>query len=62
MFEIDDAAGGGYYWHLKNAHNGQIIFHSEVYATKHNAQRGIAAMKKYVADAPVLDRSRSRPR
>lgn len=58
MFEIHDANGGGFYWRLKNAHNGQIIFHSEVYVTKYNAHRGIAAMKKYVADAPVYDRTK----
>lgn len=57
MFEINPANGGGYYWHLKNAQNGQIIFHSEVYATKYNAERGIKAMKMYVADAPVYDRT-----
>lgn len=57
MFEILPANGGGYYWHLKNAQNGQIIFHSEVYASKYNAERGITAMRRYVADAPVYDRS-----
>lgn len=57
MFEILPANGGGYFWHLKNAQNGQTICHSEVYATKYNAERGVAAMKQYVADAPVYDRT-----
>lgn len=55
MFEILVANSGGFYWHLKNAQNGQTICHSEVYATKYNAERGVVAMKKYVAGAPVLD-------
>lgn len=58
MFEILPANGGGFFWHLKNAQNGQTICHSEVYVTKYNAERGVVAMKQYVADAPVYDRTK----
>jgi uncharacterized protein YegP (UPF0339 family) len=57
MFEICDAHGGGYFWHLKGA-NGERICHSEVYTTKPNAARGVAAMKRYVAAAPTYDRTK----
>lgn len=53
MFEIFPANGGGFFWHLKSAQNGQIICVSEVYASNFNAHRGVEA----IADAPVYDRT-----
>ncbi len=56
MFEIFQANGGGYYWHLKAA-NGEKLCHSEVYTTKQAAQAGIEAAKRLAPNVPVHDRT-----
>jgi uncharacterized protein YegP (UPF0339 family) len=56
MFEIFNAKGGGFYWHLK-ASNGEKLCHSEVYTTKQSAQNGIAAVKAIAPGAPTYDRT-----
>ena len=43
-----------YYFHLK-APNGKIICQSEGYNSKRARDNGIAAIKKYAADAEVVD-------
>lgn len=56
MFEIFYTPGRGFWWHLK-AGNGEILCHSEMYASKQGAQTGIAAVKKIAPIAPVYDRT-----
>lgn len=56
MFEVFDARGGGFFWHLKGG-NGEIICNSEVYTTKQAALGGIAALKRLVANAQTYDRT-----
>lgn len=54
MFEIHNAAGGGYFWRLKGG-NGETLCHSEVYTTKAAAKSGIEAVRRLPPDAPIRD-------
>ena len=44
-----------YYWFVLKAPNGKIILDSEMYKTKQGAKSGIASIKKYAADAPIVE-------
>ena len=44
-FEVEQSAGGQWYWRLKAA-NGEILAHSETYSSKQDAQEGIEAAQK----------------
>lgn len=56
MFEILNANAGGFFWRFKAA-NGETLFHSEVYTTKQSAYNGIAAAKRLIGIAEVIDRT-----
>lgn len=58
MFEIHDARGGGFFWRLLAASNGQILCHSEVYTTKASAQKGIDAVRRLMPNAQIFDLTR----
>ena len=53
-FEIYKDKKGEFRFRLK-ATNGEIIATGESYPTKAGCQKGIAAIKKNVPDAPVVD-------
>jgi uncharacterized protein YegP (UPF0339 family) len=53
-FAIYPSSDGQYYF-IFRASNGEIIVTSETYTTKAAAQNGIAALKRSVAEADVLD-------
>jgi uncharacterized protein YegP (UPF0339 family) len=53
-FEIKIASNGKHYFVL-NATNGQVVGQSQMYASKATADAGVAAVKRYAADAPISD-------
>ena len=53
-FEIFTDNANEYRFRLK-APNGEIIAVSEGYTTKQSAEKGIRAVKKYAAEAEVID-------
>lgn len=53
-FEIFKGSDGKYYFRLKAA-NGEIIAHSQGYATKQGANDGVAAVKKNAPIATTVD-------
>ena len=52
---ISELNGWHYYFHLK-APNGKIICQSEAYNTKAACLKGIEAIKRYAADAEVVEK------
>jgi uncharacterized protein YegP (UPF0339 family) len=57
-FEIEKAADGHFYFHLKAA-NGQIIFSSQQYKAKASAQAGIDSVKENALIAAHFERKTS---
>ena len=53
-YDIKAASGGGYYFNLKSAANGQVIGTSEVYSTKSNATRGRDAIVALLPSVELL--------
>lgn len=53
-FEVFKGTDGKYYFRLK-AVNGEIIAHSQGYASKQGAYDGIASLKKNAPIAPTVD-------
>lgn len=53
-FEIATTEDGQFHFVLK-APNNEVICQSETYTKKHNAEKGIEAIKKYASEAEVVD-------
>lgn len=53
-FELKVASNGKHYFVLK-ASNGQVVGQSQMYASKATADAGVAAVKRYAAEAPISD-------
>ncbi|MBB4862919.1 uncharacterized protein YegP (UPF0339 family) [Pseudomonas nitritireducens] len=53
-FEVKVASNGKHCFVLK-ASNGQIVGQSQMYASRASADAGVAAVKRYAADAPISD-------
>ena len=53
-FTLFKGSNGQFYFNLR-AVNNQIILHSEEYATKRNAMKGIASVKRYAPVAELVD-------
>lgn len=51
-FEVYESTDG-WHWRLEAA-NGEITASGEAYATKGSAKRGIRAIKKEIAAAPII--------
>ncbi|KES24541.1 MULTISPECIES: YegP family protein [Pseudomonas] len=55
-FELKEASNGKHYFVLK-ASNGQVVGQSQMYASKANAENGVASVKRYAPDAGISDDS-----
>jgi uncharacterized protein YegP (UPF0339 family) len=55
-FEIQGNRFGGYWWRLKAA-NGEIVCHSEKYATKSACYQSIAWVKANAPVAQIVDKA-----
>lgn len=53
-FEVKTASNGKHYFVLK-ATNGQVVGQSQMYASRANAEGGVAAVKRYAPEASVSD-------
>lgn len=53
-YKIETAVNGDHYFNL-HATNGQVIGTSQMYSSKQAAEKGIEAVMKYAADAPVVE-------
>lgn len=54
MFKIRKASNGQYYFKLVGR-NGETLFTSETYTRKDSCKKGIAAIKRFVNGAKVID-------
>jgi len=54
-FEINKSSNDKFYFNLRSKGNSKIIATSEMYESKQGCKNGIAAVKRDVANAEVID-------